>query len=369
MRTNRIALSTLAVTLAAGLASCGGDSGSEGAGTQVVATTTHVADLTRNVAGERAEVIGLLSPGADPHDYEPRPSDAQAFAESELVLKSGGDLDIWADELAESSGGEAEVVELLDSAATIEGGDEHSGDEHAEDEEEHAEGEEDHAAGEEEHSEDEHAGEEHAEEEGDAHAGEEGDEHAAHEGEDPHWWQDPENAIAAVETIRDELIAADPEGEEAYTENAEAYIERLAELDQRIADCMGQIPGDQRKLVTTHDAFGYFAEAYDVEVIGAAIPALTTQAQASAGETAGLVEQIEQEDVNAIFPESGLNPQLEQAISDETGATVGGELWADTLGPEGSSGETYVQAMAHNAAAMAEGFSGGEAPCELDAAS
>lgn len=367
MRTNRIALPTLAVTLAAALASCDGDSGSEGADTRVVATTTHVADLTRNVAGDRAEVIGLLLPGSDPHEYEPRPSDAQAFAEAELVLKSGGDLDIWVDEVAESGGGDAEVVELIDSAATIEGGHEHT------EEEEHAEAEhagdgqhageghaEEERAGE--HSEEEHAGEKHSEEE---HA--EGED--VHEAVDPHWWQDPQNAIAAVETIRDQLIAIDPEGEETYTENADAYMERLTELDQEVADCMEQISDDQRKLVTTHDAFGYFAEAYDVEVIGAAIPALTTQAQPSAGDTAELVQQIEQEDVNAIFPESGLNPQLEEAIAEETGAVVGGELWADTLGPDGSSGETYVKAMAHNAAAMAAGFSGGEASCEVSAAS
>jgi ABC-type Zn uptake system ZnuABC Zn-binding protein ZnuA len=126
------------------------------------------------------------------------------------------------------------------------------------------------------------------------------------------------------------------------------------------------VPVDQRKLITTHDSFGYFARRYDIEVVGALIPSLSTQAQPSAKDVQALVEQIRAEDVNAIFPESSLNPRLERAVAREAGAEVGGALWADALGPEGSDGATYVDAMAADVATLVEGFSGGEVSCTPD---
>jgi ABC-type Zn uptake system ZnuABC Zn-binding protein ZnuA len=321
MRALTISASLLAAALT--LTACG-DSAADDGETQVVATTTVVADLARNVAGDRAEVVGLLAPNSDPHDYEPRPSDAEAVAESDLVLRSGGDLDLWADEVVDAAGADPTVIDLIDSVATIEGDHEH--------------------------------------EEGG------GDEEEGHEGEevDPHWWQDPRNAIAAVHEIQRALAEADSDGAETYERNADRYIAGLEDLDRQVADCIGALPAGERKLVTTHDALGYFADRYGLEVIGAAIPALTTQAQPSAGETAALVDQIESEGVNAIFPEAGLDPALEEALADETGVDVGGELWADTLGPEGSSGATYIEAMASNAVTLARGLSGGSAECEID---
>jgi ABC-type Zn uptake system ZnuABC Zn-binding protein ZnuA len=321
MRALTISASLLAAALT--LTACG-DSAADDGETQVVATTTVVADLARNVAGDRAEVVGLLAPNSDPHDYEPRPSDAEAVAESDLVLRSGGDLDLWADEVVDAAGADPTVIDLIDSVATIEGDHEH--------------------------------------EEGG------GDEEEGHEGEevDPHWWQDPRNAIAAVHEIQRALAEADSDGAETYERNADRYIAGLEDLDRQVADCIGALPAGERKLVTTHDALGYFADRYGLEVIGAAIPALTTQAQPSAGETAALVDQIELEGVNAIFPEAGLDPALEEALADETGVEVGGELWADALGPEGSSGATYIEAMASNAETLARGLSGGSAECEID---
>jgi zinc/manganese transport system substrate-binding protein len=302
-----------AVLVAAGLTftACG-DSAADDGQTQVVATTTVVADLARNVAGDRADVVGLLAPNSDPHDYEPRPSDAEAVAESDLVLRSGGDLDLWAEEVIDATGEDPTTIDLIDSVATIEGD------------------------------------------------GQEGGE------VDPHWWQDPHNAIAAVHEIQRALAEADPDGAQIYGRNADGYIARLQDLDRQVADCISRLSAGERKLVTTHDALGYFADRYQLEVIGAAIPALTTQAQPSAGETTALVDQIEDEGVNAIFPEAGLNPALEEALADEAGVQVGGELWADTLGPEGSSGATYIEAMATNAETLARGLSGGSAACEID---
>ena len=292
MRTSLSFLTAL-ILLVAALGACGEGGGDDG-DVRVTATTTQVADLARNVAGERAEVVGLLMAESDPHDYEPRPSDAEALTESDLIVRAGGGVDAWLDQLIESSGTDAPDLVLLDRVDTVE-----------------ADGE-----------------------------------------ADPHWWQDPRNAIAAVEAIRDELVAVDPGGRAEYERNAADYVRELARLDRSIAVCFAEVPAAERKLVTSHDSLGYFAGRYGVEVVGAALPALTTQAQASAGETAELVDLIRSEGVPAVFPEAGVNPDLEEAIAEEAGATVGGELWADALGPEGSGAETYAGAMAANAATL-----------------
>jgi ABC-type Zn uptake system ZnuABC Zn-binding protein ZnuA len=306
MRTPRLLLPLLALAIAAA-SGCGDEAGGTGdSEIAAVATTTHVADLVRNVGGERVGVDGLLSADADPHDYEPRPSDAAALADADVVFKSGGDLDEWLDELVESAGGEAAEVTLLEAVEALEG---------------------------------------------------EGGEL------DPHWWQDPRNAILAVEAVRAALAEADPAGRAAYTRNAAAYTRELRALDADVATCIQQVPADKRKLVTTHDSLGYFAERYGVEVIGAVIPSLSTQAQPSARDVDELVRQIEDEGVEAIFPEAAVSQKLERAISRESGAEVGEELWADSLGPEGSGAETYLQAMRANAAALAEGMSGGRVTC------
>jgi zinc/manganese transport system substrate-binding protein len=299
MRLLAVLATLLTVALVAG---CGDDDDGAGSGeVGAVATTTHVADLVRNVGGERVEVDGILPPEADPHDYEPRPSDAAALSEAEVVFRSGGDLDEWLDELIESAGGDAAEVTLLDAVEKI--------------------------------------------------------------GDDPHWWQDPRNAILAVAAIRDALVEADPDGRAAYEQGAAAYTRELSKLDADIERCIERVPPDKRKIVTTHDSLGYFAERYGVEVIGAVIPSLSTQAQPSAKDVDELVRQIEDEDVEAIFPEVAVSQRLEQAISRESGAEVGPELWTDSLGPAGSGAETYLDALRADAAALAEGMSGGQVRC------
>jgi ABC-type Zn uptake system ZnuABC Zn-binding protein ZnuA len=125
------------------------------------------------------------------------------------------------------------------------------------------------------------------------------------------------------------------------------------------------VPPGERKIVTTHDALGYFADRYGVKVIGAVIPSLSTQAQASARDVDKLVNQIRSEGVEAIFPEAAVTQKLEQAISREAGAKVGGRLYADTLGPEGSGAATYLEAMRHNATTLVDGMSGGRVSCDL----
>jgi ABC-type Zn uptake system ZnuABC Zn-binding protein ZnuA len=297
----RAAAFALGLTVLA-LAGCGEGSGSSGE-RQVVATTTQVAGLVRQVAGDRASVDGILRPGGDPHDYEPRPSDAAAVAKADLVFRSGGEVDEWLDDVIDNAGGDAEVVTLMDSVQRL--------------------------------------------------------------GDDPHWWQDPRNAERALETIRVRLTELDPDGRATYRRNAEGAIASLRRLDREIAACVDRVPPAKRKIVTTHDALGYFARRYGIEVVGAVIPSLSTQAQASAGDVERLVEQIRRERVEAIFPESSVNPDIEKAIAREAGARIGDPLYADSLGPEGSAGETYSSALAADADALVRGMSGGRLDCRL----
>ncbi len=290
-----------AVVLSAG---CGTGSGDPSDGrTRVVATTTQLGDMARQVGGGRVEVDQLLKPNSDPHGYEPRPSDAIAIGEADVVLRSGGEVDEWLSDLIDNAGGDAEQVSVGDRARTRATGD------------------------------------------------------------DPHWWQDPRAAIAAAGVIGAALAEADPSGADEYSRRAAAYARELRRLDSSVAACIEKIPDARRKLVTTHDALGGYAARYGLDVVGALIPSRSSQAQPSAGETAGLVDQIKDEEVMAIFPESSLGADLEDAVARETGAKVGGALWADTLGPEGSSGATYVDSIASNTEKIVSGLTGGAVRC------
>jgi ABC-type Zn uptake system ZnuABC Zn-binding protein ZnuA len=282
------------------LLGCAGESADEGRVT-VVATTTQVADLARQVGGDRVDVEGILEPDADPHGYEPRPSDAAALADADVVFKSGGDLDQWLDELIDSAGADAAVVSMLDRVRS--------------------------------------------------------------RGDDPHWWHDPRNAVLATESIRDALSDADPGGRATYERNARRYIERLRALDREIEHCVAKIPPARRKVVTTHDSLAYFADRYGIEVIGAVIPSQSTQAQASVEDVNALVDQVEAEDVQAVFPESALSKDLERALSREAGVELGEPLFTDSLGPEGGPASSYLGMMRENTRRLAAGMSGGAVDC------
>ena len=267
----------------------------------VVATTGQAADLARAVARRRAHVTGLLAPNADPHDFEIRPHDVKEVRAADLVVRSGGELDGWLGDAIDAAGADAPVLVLADGLAL--------------------------------------------------------------DGDDPHWWQDPHKAIAAVAALRHALIGADPAGADAYRRNAAAYTRRLEQLDRAVAACIARIPERDRTLVTTHDSLGYYARRYGIRVVGAVIPSRSTVAQPSAGEISRLVDTIRRERVRAVFAESSVNPDVEEAVARDAGARIGRPLWADTLGPEGSDGATYVDSIASNTAAIVDGLSGGTVSC------
>jgi zinc/manganese transport system substrate-binding protein len=297
------------------LAGCGSSGPSPDAGAvKVVATTTQLGDLVREVGGGRVLVVRLLRPNSDPHEYEPRPDDVTALLDAPLVFESGDGLDAWMGQVVAESGGHPRVIALAASNVSRVPGDA---------------------------------------------SGPEASRY------DPHWWHDPRNVEAAIPVVRDALSHANPSAASVYARNARSYLGRLRRLDAGIAACMRRVPASRRKLVTDHDAFGYFARRYGIDVIGAVIPSQTTQAQPSAGDLAQLVDTIRRERVHAVFPERSANPKLAQAIADETGASADDSLYGDTLGPANSDGATYLGMERHNADAMVRGFTAGKQGCAI----
>jgi zinc/manganese transport system substrate-binding protein len=298
-----------------GISACGQSGGSTSDGRPVVvATTTQLADLAREIGGPDVDVHQLLQPNSDPHEYEPRPKDVATAARARLILTSGLGLDAWMPAVLSASGTKARVVDVGASVPTQLPG---TGDESG--------------------------------------------------SADPHWWHDPLNMRAATTTVEQALSAASPAAAPRIAARAQSYRLRLTRLDARIRACFDRIPAAQRKLVTDHDAFAYFVRRYGLRYIGAVIPAQTTQAQASAGEVAQLEDTIRREHVSAVFPESSVNKRLARRIAQDTGATVGGTLYGDTLGRKDGPGGTYIGMEEANADAMLRGMTGGRAGCPAGA--
>lgn len=259
----------------------------------VVVTTTQIRSMAQSVAADLADVRSILTPGADPHEFEPKPSDVQAISKSALILKNGIGLDDWVDKIITNAAGKQPLVTVSAGVPV------HAGDK------------------------DEPAG-------------------------DPHIWFSVSNAMTMTRNIRDAFIQVDPAHTAQYNANTEAYLARLADLDKYIMDQVATIPPDQRKMVTNHDAFGYFIDRYGLIFAGSIIPSMSTDAEPSAQDVADLITKIKTEHVTAIFLESSINPQLAKQIGDDAGVKVVDTLYGDTLGDKGTPGETYEGMMRFN---------------------
>ncbi len=281
----------------------------------VVATTTQIGALVQEVAGDQVDLHTLMAPGVDAHDFEVTPADIRGMSEAHLILRNGVGLDDFLDDSIEAAGGDAAVVTVTDGIELIEGG---------------------HAlnAGEDEHAQDEEA-----------------DEHGEY---DPHVWHDPANAKVMVDNITAALAAADASRAATFVDNAEAYKQVLDETDAEIRAMFAEIPPENRKLVTNHDAFGYFIKAYDLEFVGAVIPSTSSDAEPSAQQIAELSELIGREHVRAIFAESSLDPRVAEQLAGDTGVEIVYGLYSDSLGEPGSDAATVHGMLLANAAAISE---------------
>jgi zinc/manganese transport system substrate-binding protein len=299
------------------IVACGGGDDDSAAGDatsgdrlNVVATIVTIDALASEVGGDLVDIRGIVPPGADAHEFEPVASDLQAIEDADVILRHGVGIDDWLDDTL-SSNEDATIVVVtegveLHEPELVEGA-----------------------------------------EEGEEHEGEE-------EGLDPHVWHDPDNDKIMVTNIADALAEADPGHESEYRENAAAYLRTLDDTKSEVQAIIDEIPAANRKLVTNHDAFGYFARAFGLEIVGAVIPSTTTEAEPSAGDTAALLDTIEREGVKAIFAESSVNPQLARTLADDAGIEIVDDLYGDSLGEPGSGAETVHGMLLANARKIAD---------------
>lgn len=291
---------------------------SESTGMLVIAAESFIADIAQNVAGDRFIVDTLIPLGMDLHAFEPIPSDVARLAESEIVIINGGGLESWLEDVIANSGGDFRVIEASAGLTSRETHHEH------EEEEEH---------------------ESHETEVEEGH----------HHGDiDPHFWLDPVNVIQYVNNIRDGFVEVDPEGKETYVRNAENYINELNELDKFIHDQVDTIPAEKRMIVSNHENFGYFADRYGFEIVGTIIPSVNTGSSPSAQQLAQLIDDIRSSGVSAIFLETGINPQLAEQISSETGVKIVTDLYSHTLTKSRGNAPTYIDMMKYNTRRIVE---------------
>jgi zinc/manganese transport system substrate-binding protein len=265
----------------------------------VVATFSILGDFARNVGGDRVNVTTLVGPNSDTHVYTPTPADAKKIADAKLMIVNGLGLEGWLPRLVKSSGSKAVTVvatkgitpRKIDPNEVLS---------------------QEHAAG----------------------------------SADPHAWQSVPNAKVYVANIRDALVAADPPGADVYKANAAAYLDKLDALDRDVRDAMAKIPAEHRSVISTHDAFGYFAAAYGVKFI--APQGVSTESEPSARDIASIISQVKKQKIPAVFLENITDPRLMRRIAAETGATIGGTLYSDSLTEEKGPAPTYIDMVRHN---------------------
>ena len=285
-------LGTAMIAALAAAAACGGGgetsatpTGSTVGRLRVVATTTQIADLARNVAGDRAEVASLVGPNQDPHEFEPRPDQLRALDNANLVLRHGLGLDHFADKPLGSVSKE-KVVVVTAGVRLIQ--------------------------------------------------------------DDPHVWFDVDNAKIMAANVRDALVKADAANAGRYRANADAYLKELDQLNAFVRSETDRVPRGCRKLVTDHEVLTYYAAAYGFEIVDTVIPGSSTEAEPSARDIATAVERIRSSGVPAVFAQASANPQLMERVAREAGVKVVTGIYADSLGPPGSDGDTYIKMLRAN---------------------
>ncbi len=308
---NRMPLIILSLTVIVSfvLAACSPPKADSGR-LKVVATTTLVGDVVRQVGGEAIDLSVLLPLGADPHTFEPRPQDIAALSQAQVVFINGLGLEEALEPVLEANA-RGKVVAVSDGIEVLPFNGMEEGEEHEGEEDHH------HAAG------------------------------------DPHTWTDPNNVIIWAQNIAAALAQADPENATTYQANAEAYIARLRELDAWIRQQVEQVPHDQRKLVTDHAILGYFAQEYGFEQVGLVVSSLSTNAAPSAQELAALEDAIREQGVRAILVGRTVNPAISGQLAQDTGIKLV-FIYSGSLGEAGSGVETYLDYMRYNVQAIVD---------------
>ncbi|MDF2118741.1 metal ABC transporter substrate-binding protein [Roseiarcaceae bacterium H3SJ34-1] len=262
----------------------------------VVASFSILGDFVRQVGGNRIALDVLVQPGGDAHVYAPTPSDAKKLTAARVIFVNGIRFEGWMDRLVRSSGARAAVITATTGIKPLTMIDHHPG-------------------------------------------------HGL-TAPDPHAWQNIANAKIYVANVRDALAAADPAGADTYKANAQAYLGQLDGLEQEVREAMAKIPPERRRIITSHDAFGYFGAAYGLELISP--QGISTDSEASAQDVARIIRQIRSEKIPAVFIENISDPRLSERIARETGAKIGGTLYSDSLSPPDGPAGTYIDMVRHN---------------------
>lgn len=272
----------------------------------VTASFSILGDLVHVVGGERVTVTTLVGPDEDAHTFEPKPRDAKALLSSRLLITNGLGFEPWAHKLARSAGYKGQTVVASQGVQAR------------------------------------------------RMAPEKGQGGHAHEEVDPHAWQNPNNVVLYVRNIAAALSKVDPSGASTYQAHAEAYVQELLALDTWAQAQFSAIPAAKRKVITSHDAFGYFAAHYQITFL--APQGVNTEAEPSAKQVAQLIRQIQREKIRAVFVENMGNPQLIAQLSQDAGATLGARLYSDALSGTNPAGATYLHMVRHNVTQLAAGM-------------
>ena len=311
----------LAAALSAFLAACSGATApSQDGRLSVVATTTQVGSVAAEVGGDAIDLTTLLEPGIEAHDFELSAEAGGRLEAADVVLISGAGLEDWLDDALETIGVGDRVRDMSEGVTLRQA-----------------------VAEDEEHADD---GDEHEDEERPA--------------SDPHYWLAAPNALIMVENVREALSAADPANAAGFEERAAALVARIEAADAEVRSLIAEVPEADRKLVTDHDALGYFIDEYGLDFVGSIFPSLDVSSEPSARDVELLVDEIRSQGVRAIFSESSVNPALAEAVAAETDAVVVEEtLYADSLGAAGSGADTLDGMLVHNARVIRDGLLGG----------
>lgn len=283
---------------------------------QVVTSFSILADMVENVGGEHVEVASLVAADGDAHVYSPTPGDARALSDADVVIFNGLLFEGWMERLIDASDYDGALVTATDGIEKLDRRDAHGHEDHGHDEPSHD----------------------------DAHDGHD------HGNDDPHAWQDLRQAKVYVTNIRDGLIDADANNADAYRDNAERYLAEIDQTDTEIRALIDEIPVST-SVITGHDSFGYFSEAYGVRFLSPT--GLSTETEPSAANMARLVDVIDEESVKALFHENMTNQSMITQLAEETGIPIAGTLYADALAAQGEA-STYLGMMRHNAQVLSD---------------
>lgn len=287
----------------------------------VVASFSILGDFVKEVGGDRVALTTIVGPNGDTHVYQPTPADAKKLAGAKVIFVNGLGFEGWMERLAKASGTKGKFIVTTKGITPRE----RTKIEPQDDDEKEAD-----------HGKEAHAGHDHGP-------------------IDPHAWQSIANAEIYVKNVRDGLIAADPAGKAVYEKNAAAYLAKLDALQTEVKAALAAIPAERRRIITSHDAFGYFGDAYGVVLL--APEGVSTEGEASAKDVARIIRQIRAEKIPAVFLENVSDPRLMDQIAKESGAKIGGELYSDALSDDKGPAATYIDMMHSNVRALSSALS------------